>query len=52
MATAKELRAWATTIRQWVVKMDDARAAEHAARLVAELDRLAECKDAADRQFV
>jgi len=52
MATAKELRAWAATIRRWAERIDDTRASEQAARLAAEFDRLAACKDVADRQFV
>jgi hypothetical protein len=52
MATANELRVWAATIRRWAGMIDDTRAAEHAASLAAELDRLAARKDVADRQFV
>jgi hypothetical protein len=52
MAAAKELRAWAATIRRWAGMIDDIRAAEHAVGLAAELDRLAACKEVADRQLV
>jgi hypothetical protein len=51
MATAKELRAWAATVRHWAAKIDGARIADHAARRGAEKDRLAACMDVADRQL-
>ena len=52
MATAKELRVWAASIRRWARMIDDSRAAEHAASLAAELDDLAIRKEVTDRQFV
>jgi hypothetical protein len=52
MATAKELRVWATTVRRWAAKIDDAETAEHAVRLAAEMESLAARKETAERQFV
>ena len=52
MATAKELRVWAASIRRWARMIDDTRVAEHAASLAAELDNLAARKEVVDRQFV
>jgi hypothetical protein len=52
MATAKQLREWAATIRNLLAEIDDTRVAEHAAPLIAELEVLAACEDAAERQFV
>ena len=52
MATAKELRVWAASIRRWARMIDDSRVAEHAASLAAELDNLAARNEVADRQFV
>ena len=52
MATAKELRVWAASIRRWARMIDDTRVAEHAAGLAAELDNLAARKEVVDRQFV
>ena len=45
MATAKELRVWAASIRRWATMIDDTRVAEHAASLAAELDNLAARKE-------
>jgi hypothetical protein len=52
MATAKELRMWASTIRQWAAGLDDNLAFEYAVCLAAELDDLATCADVYDRQLV
>jgi hypothetical protein len=52
MATAKELRVWATTVKRWADKIDDAETAEHAVRLAAEMEILAGRKETAERQFV
>jgi hypothetical protein len=51
MATAKELRAWAAAVRHWVTKIDDTHTAQNAAKLAAEMDRLAACLEVADRQL-
>jgi hypothetical protein len=52
MATAKELRVWANTIRQWAVKIDDTQTATQAADLAVVLDGLAARKEVSDRQLV
>jgi hypothetical protein len=52
MATAKELRVWATTVRQWVAKIDDREMAAHATQLAAEMESLAARKEIAERQLV
>jgi hypothetical protein len=52
MATAKELRVWATTVRQWAAQIEDVQTAEHAVRLAAEMESLAARKETAERQFV
>lgn len=52
MATAKELRFWADTMKQWIGHIDDVRTSEHLARAAAEVERLAEHKQAAERQLV
>jgi hypothetical protein len=52
MATGKELRQWVAMIRHWMTRIDDAKAVDHAARLAAELELLAACKETADRQLV
>jgi len=52
MPTAKQLREWTATIRTLLVEIDDIRVAEHAAPLIAELEALAACEEAAERQFV
>lgn len=51
MATAKELRIWAATVRQWMTKIDNPRAIECAAALAAEMDNLAARKEVSDRQL-
>ena len=52
MATAKELRVWAITVRHWAAKIDDGETAAHATRLAAEMERLAACKEVVERQLV
>lgn len=52
MATAKQLREWAATIRTLLVEIDNRGVAEHAAPLIAELETLAACEEAAERQLV
>jgi hypothetical protein len=51
MVTAKELRVWANTIRQWATKIDDKWMADHAANLATEMDGLAARKEVSDRQL-
>lgn len=52
MTTAKQLRAWATMIRTLLAEVDDSRVTEHGTRLIAELEELTACEEAAERQFV
>ena len=52
MATAKELRIWANTMKQWIAQIDDIRTSEQLARVAAEVERLAEHKQIAERQLV
>lgn len=52
MATSKELRAWTYTLRGWAASVDTDDVREQMARLAAELERLAECKEVAERQLV
>ena len=52
MATAKELRAWALTVRDWATKIDSKPTADLAAHLAAAMDSLAAQKDVSDRQLV
>jgi hypothetical protein len=51
MATAKELRVWANTVRHWAMQIDDKRTADQAFSLAAEMDGLATRKDVSDRQL-
>lgn len=52
MTTAKELRIWANTVRQWITKIEDTVTIERLARAAAEIERLADCKEVAERQLV
>jgi hypothetical protein len=52
MATTKELRIWANTMRQWIAQIDNERTTEQLARAVAEMERLAELKEPAERQII
>ncbi len=52
MTTAKELRIWANTARQWSIAIDDAATSERLAQAAAEMERLADQKEAAERQLV
>lgn len=52
MATAKELRVWASIIRQWARKMEDMWAVDLADSLAMEMDRLAAREEASERQLV
>jgi hypothetical protein len=52
MSTAKELRVWAHTVKQWIIKIDDAVTRERLVLAAAEMERLADHKQAAERQFV
>jgi hypothetical protein len=52
MTAAKELRIWATMVRQWITKIDDTVARERLVVAAAEMERLANNKQAAERQLV
>jgi hypothetical protein len=52
MASSKELRVWATTLRRWSASVENDPVREQMVRLSVELDRLAECKEVAERQLV
>ena len=52
MATSKELRAWAYTLKGWALSGDNLKAREQIVQLAAELEHLAQCKEAAERQLV
>jgi hypothetical protein len=52
MTTAKELRIWANTVKQWIAQIDDATTIEHLARAAAAMERLADQKGAAETQLL
>jgi transposase-like protein len=52
MATAKELRIWANTMRQWITQVENIRLNEDLARVAAEMERLAAQKEPAERQLI
>jgi len=52
MATSKELHAWAHTLKGWASSVDNIQVREHIVQLAAELEHLAQCKEAAERQLV
>jgi hypothetical protein len=52
MATSKELHAWAYTLRGWASSVDNIKVCEHIVQLAAELEHLAQGKEAAERQLV
>lgn len=52
MATAKELQIWANTVRLWITKIEDTATSERLAQAAAEMERLADCKEVAERQLV
>lgn len=52
MTTSKELRAWAYTLKGWASSVDNIKVREHIVQLAAELEHLAQCKEAAERQLV
>jgi hypothetical protein len=52
MATAKELRVWARSVREWAAKIDEMWTVDLADSLAAELDRLAAREEVSDRQLV
>jgi hypothetical protein len=52
MATAKELRIWANTMRQWITQVENPRLNEDLTRVAAEMERLAAQKEPAERQLI
>jgi transposase-like protein len=52
MATCKELRIWANTMRQWITQVENVRLNEDLARVAAEMERLAAQKEPAERQLI
>lgn len=52
MTTAKQLRIWVNTMKEWLTKIDNAEVREHLARAAAEMERLADYKQAAERQLI
>jgi len=52
MATAKELRVWIETIRRWIPQIEDSKTSEHLSRAATEMEKLAEQKQAAERQLI
>jgi hypothetical protein len=52
MATGKQLRIWAVTVRKWAGGTADAETAKHMLQLARELDELAGLKEASERQLV
>jgi len=52
MATAKELRIWANTVRQWITQVENGRLNEYLTRVAAEMERLAALKEPAERQLI
>ena len=52
MTTAKELRIWANTVRQWITRIEDATTCERLAQAAAEMERLADYKQSAERQLI
>lgn len=51
MATAKELRIWARTMRQWISQIDDATTCERLTQAAAAMERLADHKEPDERQL-
>jgi hypothetical protein len=52
MATAKQLRIWAKTLRQWISEIDDAPTSERLDQAAAAMERLANHKEPDERQLV
>jgi hypothetical protein len=52
VATSKELRAWAHTLKLWSEAVASSEVHEHMLQLAAEIERLAEYKEVAERQLV
>ena len=52
MATSNELRAWASALRGWAPSVDNIKVHEQLIQLAAELEKLAQSKEVAERQLV
>jgi hypothetical protein len=52
MATSKELHAWVYALKGWARSVESTEVREHMLQVAEELERLAECKAAAERQLV
>jgi hypothetical protein len=52
MATSNELRAWASALRGWSQSVDNTKVREGMIQLAAELEKLAQSKEVAERQLV
>jgi hypothetical protein len=52
MATAKELRIWASNVRHWITQVENTRLNEDLIRVAVEMERLAALKEPAERQLV
>lgn len=52
MVMSKELHAWSRHLKEWAALVETPDVRQHMMQLAAELGRLAECKEAAERQLV
>ena len=52
MATSNELRAWASALRGWSQSVDNTKVRERMIQLAAELEKLPQSKEVAERQLV
>jgi hypothetical protein len=52
MATARQLRIWANTMRQWITQVENVGLHEDLTRVAADMERLAAQKEPAERQLV
>ena len=52
MATSNELRAWASALKGWAQSVDNTKVRELMIQLAAELEKLAQSKEVAERQLV
>ena len=52
MATSNQLRAWASTLREWAPAVDNNEVHERINQLATELEKLAQSKEVSERQLV
>ncbi len=52
MTAAREHCQWVAMMRQWMMRLDDNRTAEHAGKPAAELEALAPCEDVVELELV